>query len=59
MSRAILFFHNWQRQLERSDAIKQDFVKLDRHMKLVDSFTPSNHLHLDAVDNDLNFGGPR
>lgn len=36
----------------------ESFVKLDRHMKLVDWFTPSNHLHLDAVDNDLNSGGP-
>jgi len=38
--------------------LSESFIKLDPHMKLVDWFTPSNHRHLDAVDNDLDSAGP-
>lgn len=35
----------------------ESFLKLDPHLKLLDWFTPTNHLVLDAKDNDLNSSG--
>jgi len=35
----------------------ESFMKLDSHMKLVDWFTPTNHLQLDKDDNDLDSSG--
>ena len=35
----------------------ESFLKLDPHMKLVDWFTPTNHIQLDAHDLDLDSAG--
>jgi hypothetical protein len=37
----------------------ESFLKLDPHLKLLDWFTPTDHLKLDAQDNDLNSSGAR
>lgn len=35
----------------------ESFMKLSPSLKLLDWFTPSNHVHLDEVDNDLDSSG--
>ncbi len=36
----------------------ESFIKLDSRLKLLDWFTPSNHLALDKKDDDINSSGP-
>ena len=37
--------------------LSESFVKLDSNLRLLDWFTPTNHLQLDTDDNDLNASG--
>ncbi|WP_128912285.1 hypothetical protein [Granulicella sibirica] len=36
----------------------ESFLKLDAHLKLLDWFTPTNHVKLDQIDADLGSSGP-
>jgi len=35
----------------------ESFLKLDANLKLLDWFTPANHVYLDSIDGDLNCSG--
>ncbi|HEY0786282.1 MAG TPA: hypothetical protein VGD62_10455 [Acidobacteriaceae bacterium] len=53
-----LYFITGNGSWNGTDQFSESFLKLDPQMKLVDWFTPTNHVQLDKDDNDLDSSGP-
>jgi hypothetical protein len=52
-----IFFITGNGSWDGATQFSESFIKLDPKMNMLDWFTPTNHLHLDAMDNDLDSAG--
>ncbi len=52
-----IFFITGNGSWDGATQFSESFIKLDPKMNVLDWFTPTNHLHLDAMDNDLDSAG--